>query len=194
MPTDIRSYLNEKGIEHVKIGVFDTDGILRGKYLSRDKFLSALDKNLGFCDVVLGWDSNDQLYDNTKFTGWHTAYPDAGVRLLSAPRGEIPFEPKTALFLGEFAGRAESVCPRGTLRRVLERASQMGYAVNAAAEFEFFMFEETPQSVRDKGYRQLKTMTPGAFGYSVLRNSVHAGLHQELLDLGQTMRFPIEGF
>jgi len=33
--------------------------------------------------------------------------------------------------------------------------------VSAAAEFEFFMFEETPQSVRDKGYRQLKTMTPG---------------------------------
>jgi len=37
---------------HVKIGVFDTDGILRGKYLARDKFVSALDKNLGFCDVI----------------------------------------------------------------------------------------------------------------------------------------------
>jgi glutamine synthetase len=55
------------------------------------------------------------------------------------------------------------------------------------------MFEETPQSVRDKGYRQLKTMTPGAFGYSVLRSSVQSDLYHELLDLGQTMRFPIEG-
>ena len=183
----------ERGIEHVKIGVFDTDGILRGKYLSRDKFLSALDKNLGFCDVVLGWDSNDQLYDNTKFTGWHTAYPDATVRVLPATRRDIPFEPKTVLFLGEFAGRAEAVCPRGTLRRLLQRAADMGYAVSAAAEFEFFMFEETPQSVRDKGYRDLKTMTPGAFGYSVLRSSVHSDLYHELLDLGQTMRFPIEG-
>ena len=36
-------------------------------------------------------------------------------------------------------------------------------------------------------------MTPGFFGYSVLRNSVHAELYQELLDLGQQMRFPIEG-
>jgi glutamine synthetase len=189
----IRQFLADRGIEHVKIGVTDTDGILRGKYLSRDKFLAGLDKNLGFCDVILGWDSNDQLYDNTKFTGWHTAYPDAAVRVLSETQRDIPFEPKTAFFLGEFAGRAESVCPRGALRRVLERASQMGYAVSAAAEYEFFMFEETPQSVRDKGYRQLKTMTPGAFGYSVLRNSVHAGLYQELLDLGQTMRFPIEG-
>ncbi len=190
---EIRNFLIERGIEHLKVGVFDTDGILRGKYLSRDKFLSALDKNLGFCDVILGWDSNDQLYDNTKFTGWHTAYPDAAVRLLASTRRDIPFEPKTALFLAEFAGRAESVCPRGTLRRVLSRAKAMGYAVSAAAEFEFFLFEETAQSVREKGYRNLKTMTPGAFGYSVLRSSVRSELYHDLLDLGQAMRFPIEG-
>jgi glutamine synthetase len=191
--TEIRNFLTERAIEHVKLGVFDGDAILRGKYVSRDKFLSALEKNLGFCDVILGWDSNDQLFDNTKFTGWHTAYPDASVRVLPGTQREIPFEPKTALFLGEFAGPAEAVCPRGTLRRVLERAANMGYQVSAAAEFEFFMFEETPQTIRDKGYRNLQTMTPGAFGYSVLRNSVHSDLYQEFLDLGQTMRFPIEG-
>ncbi len=55
---------------------------MRGKYMGRDKFFSALDKGFGFCDVVLGWDSNDQLYDNVKYTGWHTAYPDAPVRVL----------------------------------------------------------------------------------------------------------------
>ena len=189
----IRKLLTERGIEHVKIGVFDMDGIMRGKYLARDKFLSAFSKDLGFCDVVLGWDSNDQLYDNTQFTGWHTAYPDATVRLLPETHRDIPFEPQTALVLGEFSGRAESVCPRGTLRRVLKRASDMGYVVSAAAEFEFFVFDETPQSIRDKGYRNLKTMTPGNFGYSVLRSSVHADLYHELLNLSQAMRFPIEG-
>jgi glutamine synthetase len=191
--TAARKFVIDHGIERIKVGVFDTDGILRGKYLSRDKFLSSLDKGLAFCDVVLGWDLNDQLYDNVKFTGWHTAYPDAAVRVLPATRREIPFEPKTALFLAEFAGPAEAVCPRGTLRRVLERAANMGYAVSAAAEFEFFMFEETPQSVREKGYRHLKSMTPGSFGYSVLRNSVHSELYHKLLDLSDAMRFPIEG-
>jgi glutamine synthetase len=190
---NLRDFLTTHEFEHVKIGVFDGDGVMRGKYLARDKFLTALDRNLGFCDVILGWDSNDQLFDNTAYTGWHTAYPDAAVRILSATRREIPFEPKTVLFLGEFAGRAESVCPRGTLRRVLERAARMGYLVYAAAEFEFFLFEETPHSIREKGYRQLKTMTPGAFGYSLLRASVHSDLYQELLDLAQAMRFPIEG-
>ena len=188
-----RQFIQDRGIEHVKLGVFDGDGILRGKYLARDKFLAALDKGLGFCDVILGWDSNDQLIDNLKFTGWHSAYPDAAVRVLPGTLRQIPWEPRTALVLGEFAGRAEAVCPRATLRRVLARAAGLGYAVSAAAEFEFFVFSETPESVRAKGYRDLKPMTPGFFGYSMLRNSVHAELYQELLDLGQSMRFPIEG-
>jgi glutamine synthetase len=188
-----RQFIQDRGIEHVKLGVFDGDGVLRGKYIARDKFLAALDKGLGFCDVVLGWDSNDQLIDGLGFTGWHTAYPDAAVRVLPGTLRQIPWEPRTALFLGEFAGKAEGVCPRATLRRVLERARGLGYAVSAAAEFEFFVFEETPDSIRAKGYRGLKPVTPGAFGYSVLRNSVHAELYQELLDLGNAMRFPIEG-
>ena len=69
-------------LPHVKVGAFDIDGILRGKYVSREKFLSALEGGFGFCDVVLGWDCQDQLYDNVKFTGWHTGYPDAPVRIL----------------------------------------------------------------------------------------------------------------
>jgi glutamine synthetase len=189
----IKQLLAERDIEHVKIGVFDGDGILRGKYLSREKFLGSLEKGLGFCDVVLGWDSNDQLFDNVKFTGWHTAYPDAPIRVLPETCRDIPFEPRTLFFLCEFAGRAEAVCPRATLRRVLKRAADMGYGVSAAAEFEFFVFDETPDSVRAKGYRDPKPITPGFFGYSVLRSSVHAELYHELLDLARTMRFPIEG-
>ncbi|MGH8311088.1 MAG: glutamine synthetase, partial [Steroidobacteraceae bacterium] len=61
---DARAIVEARSLSHVKVGVFDVDGILRGKYLSQAKFLSALEKGFGFCDVVLGWDSNDQLYDN----------------------------------------------------------------------------------------------------------------------------------
>ena len=76
---------------------------------------------------MLGWDSNDQLYDNVSFTGWHTAFPDAQVRLLPETCRALPLEGNMLLFLGEFAGHAEQVCPRATLRRVLERAAALGY-------------------------------------------------------------------
>src|SRR5713101_4510700 len=69
----------------------------------------------------------------------------------------------------------------------------MGYKVYGACEFEFFLFEETPHSVREKHYQQLKTITPGFFGYSVLRNSVHAEFYHELFDMCQQMDFGLEG-
>jgi glutamine synthetase len=188
-----RAIVEERGLSHVKVAIFDNDGILRGKYISRDKFLAALDQGLAFCDVVLGWDSNDQQYDNVRFTGWHTAYPDAMVRLLPATCRSLPLEGNMLLFLGEFAGTAEQVCPRATLRRVLQRAAAMGYSPAAAAEFEFFMFSETPDSARAKGYRGLQSMTPGYFGYSMLRSAVHTELYQALLQLAADMRMPIEG-
>jgi glutamine synthetase len=190
---DAQRIVDERKIDRIKVGVFDIDGILRGKYMSKEKFLSALEGGFGFCDVVLGWDSNDQLYDNVKYTGWHTAYPDAPVRILPDTCREIPWEPNTLFFLGEFDAAAESVCPRALLRRVLARAEAMGFKVQAAAEFEFFLFEETPHSVRDKGYRGLKSITPGFFGYSVIRNSVHAEFYHELLDTCRQMDFALEG-
>jgi glutamine synthetase len=192
-PAQARAIVDERGLQHVKVGVFDNDGVLRGKYLEREKFFVALDKGMGVCDVVLGWDSNDQQYDNVTFTGWHTAFPDAPVRLRPETCRALPFEGSMLLFLGEFSGNAEQVCPRGTLRRVLQRAADMGYGASAAAEYEFFVFSETPASVRAKGYRGLSNLTPGYFGYSVLRTSVHAELYQALLQLASEMRMPIEG-
>lgn len=191
--TQAQAIVEERGLAHVKVGVFDNDGILRGKFIDRPKFFAALEKELGFCDVVLGWDSNDQLYDNITFTGWHTAFPDARVRVLPETCRSLPLEGDMLFFLGEFAGNAEEVCPRATLRRVLRRAAAMGYGASAAAEYEFFLFRESPASVRQKHYRDLENLTPGYFGYSVLRSSVHAELYQDLLKLAADMRMPIEG-
>jgi glutamine synthetase len=188
-----RAIVEKRGLSHVKVGVFDIDGVLRGKYMAREKFFAALESGFGFCDVVLGWDSHDQLYDNVSLTGWHTAYPDAPVRIVPASCRALPLEGDMLLFLGEFDGEAEAACPRGLLKRVLKRADGMGYAVAAAAEFEFFLFEETPHSVRDKNFRGLKTLTPGFFGYSMLRASAHHGFHEQLLKLAGDMRMPLEG-
>lgn len=190
---DARAIVEERGLSHIKVGLFDNDGVMRGKYISRAKFLSALEHGFSFCDVVLGWDVKDQLYDNARYTGWHTGYPDAPVRILPHSCREIPFEDNMLLFLAEFDGQAQPVCPRATLRRVIERCRKLGFEPLAALEYEFFLFNETPDSAREKGFRNLKPYTPDWFGYSVIRNSVHAELHRQILELGERMDFPLEG-
>jgi len=191
--SDARKIVEERSLSHVKVGVFDVDGVMRGKYMSRAKFLSALEKGFGFCDVVLGWDSNDQLYDNVTYTGWHTGYPDANVRIIPESCRPLPWEGDGLFFLSEFVPPAEAICPRGILRRVIERARRMGYTAYVGFEYEFFVFNETPESVRAKNYRDLQPLAPGYFGYSVLRNSVHSDFYRHLLETCETMRFGIEG-
>ena len=79
---ELKAYVEQSPMPYAKVGVFDIDGVLRGKYMTRDKLASSLENGFGFCDVVMGWDSRDQLLDNLQTTGWHTAYPDAEARLL----------------------------------------------------------------------------------------------------------------
>ncbi|WP_082140272.1 glutamine synthetase family protein [Halomonas sp. PR-M31] len=189
---DAKRIVEERGLSHVKVGFFDIDGVMVGKYMQQKKFLSALEDGFAFCDVVLGWDSKDELYDNVQFTGWHTGYPDAPLRIIPDSCREIPFEGDMLLFMAEFEGEAEKICPRGLLRRILERGAKLGYDVSGSLEYEFFMFQETPESVREKGYRNLKSLTPDMMGYSMIRSSVHSELYHELISLSETMDFPIE--
>jgi glutamine synthetase len=189
---DAKQIVDERGLSHVKVGLFDSDGVMRGKYMSREKFFSSLDRGFGFCDVVLGWDSKDQLYDNVTYTGWHTGYPDAPVKILPESCREVPFEDGMLLFLAEFAGEAEAVCPRAILRRVIQKAENMGFDPFAALEYEFFLFDETPDSIREKNFKDLKPFTPGWFGYSMIRNSTHAELYHAMIKLSEQMDFPLE--
>ena len=40
---EIRKAFDDRGIKRVKVGGFDLDGVLRGKYVSLEKFWSAVE-------------------------------------------------------------------------------------------------------------------------------------------------------
>ena len=49
---DIKDYLDSVNSNYVKVAITDIDGVLRGKYMHRDKFLKATESGFGFCDVI----------------------------------------------------------------------------------------------------------------------------------------------
>ena len=74
---------------------------------------------MGFCDVTFGWDAGDVAYDNAKYTGWHTGYPDAQVKLDVDTFRKIPWEDNIPFFLGDFIDSEDNaayVCPRQLLK------------------------------------------------------------------------------
>jgi glutamine synthetase len=192
----LRKRFETHGIRKVKIGGFDLDGVLRGKYVSLDKFWSAVESGFGFCDVIFGWDIGDVLYDNAKVTGWETGYPDAHATIDLDTFRVLPNEPDTAAFLVDFVnedGTDHPACPRSLLKRVLARAKKLGYSATFACELEFWVFKETPESLHQKNFRGLTPLTPGMFGYSWLREEQNKELCHAILDEMEAFDCSIEG-
>ena len=180
----------------IKVAVADLEGILCGKYMRKEKFISALEGSFGFCDVVFGWDTDDELYENSKITGWHTGYPDVEARIDPTTFRHIPWDNDVPFFLADFSrenGEDWAACPRSLLKQVRERSYKMGYKPIFSQEFEWFNFEETPQSFADKNYRDPKPMTPGMFGYSILRTSLKSEYFNALFDEMEKFDVPLEG-
>jgi glutamine synthetase len=189
---DIKSIINDKDIRHIKIGITDFNGVIRGKYISKQKLFSGLEKGLSFCDVILGSDINDELIPGMKSTGWHTGYPDAPIRIIPESIRLIPFEDSTLFFLCEFTDHASKICPRQLLKNIIARAEKHGLFPKAGMEFEFTAMEESPQTIHEKNFHNLTPISPGNCGYSTLRNSGFSNFYAELLSLGESMKFPLE--
>lgn len=191
----LKRELSERNIDKVKLGGFDVDGVLRGKYVSLDKFWSIVEPGFGFCDVIFGWDIGDVLYDNARVTGWHSGYPDCRAVIDTSTFRVLPAEPGTAAFLVDFVdehGAAHPACPRSLLKRVLAHARAMGYEATVAAELEFWVFKETPASLHDKAFKGLTPLSPGMFGYSWLRAEQNQAFCHAVMDEMEKFQIPLE--
>ena len=189
----IIDYVKKHPSQKVKLAITDMDGVLRGKYISTEKFLSAVNSNVAFCTIVFGWDSNDAAYDNTEYTGWHNGYPDTPAKIDLKTFRKIPWENDVPFFLCELIGDKSYVCPRNLLKQVISKSEDLGYKAYFSQEFEWFNFEETPQSIHDKKFKDLKHLSPGMFGYSILRTALQNDFFTALFDDLKKFDIPLEG-
>ena len=198
-PAEVIATVRKSPGHRVKVAVSDIDGILRGKYIHKDKFVSAVEGGFGFCDVVFGWDSQDVCYDNTTLTGWHKGFPDALARLDLSTHRRVPWDDNVDFFLGEFVlqknGR-EVPFPldgRQVLKRVLKRAEKLGLKPMCGLEFEWFNFAETPQSWADKKGVGPTPITPGHVRLFAASRQSLARIFRRAVAETAAFGIPIEG-
>ncbi|KAL7423902.1 hypothetical protein Q5752_001487 [Cryptotrichosporon argae] len=183
----------------VKLAGVDVDGVLRGKMMSKDKFLSAVKSDgFGFCSVVFGWDIHDRTYLNellvsNKANGYRDI--DAVIDLSTYRR--LPWEKDLPFFLVSFLDPDTKeplpVDPRGVLATIVKRAEDEGWQCMSGAEFEYFQFKETPESLVEKRFVGLQPLTPGMHGYSVLRPTRNQDYFHDLYDSAADFGIEIEG-
>lgn len=192
---EIIEKIKQSGHDKIKFAVADIDGVLRGKVISLDKFLKAVKEGIGFCNVIFGWDMNDNVYDNTTISGWDTGYPDAFASLDLGTLRHIPWNDSMPFLIADFSNdnNIKGACPRTLLKGIRQQCINMGYKPSFAKEFEWFNFKETSQSLKDKGYANPTPLTPGMFGYSILRPSEKQAFYNDLFNLLPQFNIPLEG-
>ena len=120
----------------VKLAGVDVDGQLRGKLISKKKFLGIAEEGFGFCSVVFGWDMHDRTYfRELKISNAENGYHD----LIAIPDlrsfRRIPWEDDVPFFLVSFfdpdTEEPVSVCPRGVLKNTVEKLHKKGLGAMA---------------------------------------------------------------
>jgi glutamine synthetase len=123
----------------VKLAGVDVDGILRGKLVSKKKFLGIAKEGFGFCSVIFGWDMHDQTYfRELKISNAENGYHD----LIAVPDlksfRRIPWEDNVPFFLVSFfdpdSMKPISVCPRGILKTTVDKLHARGYGAMAGGK------------------------------------------------------------
>ncbi|KAG0281720.1 hypothetical protein BGZ95_011638, partial [Linnemannia exigua] len=188
-----------KDDHRVKVAGVDLDGILRGKVMAKSKFLSIIESGFGFCSVIFGWDMHDKTYpEELTVSNAANGYRDIiAIPDMSTFR-RIPWEDNIPFFLLSFyepnTREPLAVCPRGLLKRVTDELATHGWEAMCGAEFEFFNFKETPESLASKGHHEPEALTPGMFGYSLLRPSLNQEYFYNVFDECRDFGVNIESF
>jgi glutamine synthetase len=178
-------------MEFIKTVFTDIDGVLRGKYVHTDKLKKKA--QLEICDVVFGWDINDQCYAKDSVTGWGKGFPDGLLTMDNTTTRTVPWEDSTELMIGDFEQdeNLKNACPRTQLKLILEKYHQLGLYPKVGFEYEWYNFKNVPEAFQQP---KSNTITKGMFGYSLERlDEQQAYVHQLLKDL-IAFNIPIDNF
>ncbi|WP_426441342.1 glutamine synthetase family protein [Bradyrhizobium genosp. P] len=190
MPSEIR-VTGTDGSRVALIGVCDFDGILRGKHVRVEDISDG--SRIRFSEAVLAWDCSDQVIPASFAQRPPSAFGDAELRILPGAGRAVSIGHDQPVYLAEFTGVHESLCPRGVLRKILRRAADHGHSYTAAFEFEFMLFKESAETIDKKPFDQWTPLTRGPFGYSVTRAVANKALFDEILALCENAGLPLSG-
>ncbi len=159
---DLLGLVEAGEIETVIAAIPDLYGRLMGKRIVARFFLDEiLGGGMHACDYLYASDMEMDPTPGYAFTSWAKGYgdmravPDLGTLRRAA------WLDRTAIVLcdslEEERDEPVAVAPRTILKRQVERAAAKGFAPELASELEFFLFRETFDEAREKGYQGLRT-------------------------------------
>ena len=175
------------------VALVDTNGLLRGQMVSTRSLAGILKNGMGMAPAQLALDPTDQMLDMPGVSDGTGDYHDDPLIVDPTSVRRIPWAKAglDLLMLAQFSGETAAICPRSILRAVLSQARATGLIPRYGLELEYTLFDETAETARAKGYRNLKTATPHASHDLVLYQVVQSEWYEAVAAMCEPLRIDL---
>lgn len=180
MTETYRSKLGEfvaaNNIDTVSVITCDLHGYARGKQITAQRFLEALDGPIHLSTLFTMLDCGNYPIkppENSHqwWPGWEDGYSDSVAIVDPVTIRTVPWQPRTALVIAEFSAtnprNSLDFLPRNVVRNLVARYEALGYDPRIGAEIEAMIFRGDAYSAAEQGFRNLSPLWHGLQAYIV---------------------------
>ena len=193
---DLQDAVGASELDTVIVCFPDMQGRLIGKRFQAEYFLDGAHEETHGCDYLLANDIDMEPVPGYAAANWEKGYGDFVMKPDLATLRRIPWLPATALVLCDVVDHHHHDpiphSPRGMLRNQVARLAAMGMSAFLASELEFYLFDETYESVEAKGWRDLKTTGTYIQDYHVFQTTKEEEVMRAIRKGLQAAGIPVE--
>ncbi len=189
----LETFLNDPASRFATVALADTNGLLRGQMVSARSLQGILKNGMGMAPAQLSLDPTDAMLSMPGVNDDTGDFHDDPLIVDPASARRLPWSKPgyDLLLLTQYSGASAALCPRSILKSVLDRAAEAGFVPKYGMELEYTLFNETPESARAKGYRNLNTATMHASHDLTLYQVVQTEWYEALAEICEPLRIDL---
>ena len=195
-PDELKKACSAGDIDTILVCFVDMQGRLIGKRFHAKFFMDSGFADTHACDYLLANDITMEPVAGYKAASWDKGYGDFVMKPDMSTLRRIPWLEGTALVLCDVldhhthADLAHS--PRAILRQQIKRIESLGMQAFMASELEFYLFDETYDSARQKSYSNLTTTGHYIEDYHIFQTSKEEGVMRSIRNGLEDAGIPVE--
>jgi glutamine synthetase len=189
----VEDYLADPASRFATVAMADTNGLLRGQMVSAGSLRGIMKNGMGMSPAQLALDPTDAMLTIPGVNDDRGDFHDDPLQVDPASARRLPWSKPghDLLVLSNYTGASAKICPRAILKAVLARAAEAGLVPKYGMELEYTLFDETPESARAKGYRNLRTATAHASHDLILYQVVQTEWYEAVAAMCEPLRIDL---
>ena len=195
-PSELKKACTKGEIDTILVCLVDMQGRLIGKRFHAKFFIDSGYAETHACDYLLANDIAMEPVPGYKAASWDKGYGDFVLKPDMSTLRRIPWLEGTALVLCDVLDHHTHAelphSPRAILRQQIRRIESLGMQAFMASELEFYLFDETYDSARQKSYSNLATAGNYIEDYHIFQTSKEEGVMRPIRNGLEDAGIPVE--